>query len=139
MRSLILRQLWKSFSFSFRQYSSWPHRLLSSPTIRQPNSFGHEPAPIALILWVVFPAGDQRARTCKEQEPALHLDPTVHALMLALMLTKQFARCVPGVAKPATESLKKLTLTNNHFGSPFQWWAGINPCIYSDPSTDIKF
>jgi hypothetical protein len=51
----------------------------------------------------------------KEQEPALHLDPTVHALMLALMLTKQFARRVPGIAKPATESLKKLTVTNNRY------------------------
>jgi hypothetical protein len=35
--------------------------------------------------------------------------------MLALMLTKQFARRVPGIAKPATESLKKLTVTNNHY------------------------
>jgi hypothetical protein len=58
---------------------------------------------------MIFPAGSQ------QHEPALHLDPTVCALVLALMLTQQFARRVPGVAKPATESLKKLTVTNNRY------------------------
>jgi hypothetical protein len=62
-----------------------------------------------MILSIAFPAGDQ------EQDLCLHLDPTVHALVLALMLPQQFARRVPGVAKPATESLKKLTVTNNHY------------------------
>ena len=37
------------------------------------------------------------------------------ACVLALMLTQQFARRVPGVAKAATEDLKKLTVTNNHY------------------------
>ena len=46
-----------------------------------------------MVLFVIFPAGDQ------EQEPALHFNPTVCALVLALMLTQQFARRVPGVVR----------------------------------------
>jgi hypothetical protein len=71
-------------------------RLLSSSAIRQPDSFSHDPALIAvltMIVCVIFPASSQ------EHEPALHLDPTVRALVLALMLTQQFARRVPGVVR----------------------------------------
>ena len=76
-----------------------------------------------MILPVVFLPDDQ------EQESALHFDPTICALMPALMLTNQLARRVPGVAKAATEDLKKLTVTNNHFGRPFQWWEWSAPSV----------
>ena len=61
-----------------------------------------------MILWVVF--RDQ------EHEPALHLNPTVPALMPALMLTNEFARGVSGVAKFACVRTKQLTMTDNYFG-----------------------
>jgi hypothetical protein len=79
-----------------------PSRLLSTSTIPHPNPLSHDPTlyRAVLMMSVIFPLGDQ------EQEPALHFDPTVYALVLALMLTRQFARRVPGIAKPATESLK---------------------------------